>query len=259
MDLSDLFEIRETLKKVSPDIILIAGAHTNVDRCEQEPILCQQVNAAGPGEVARYAQAKKCFVVYYSTDHVFDGAGSPYIESDRVHPLNVYSQSKAEGETIIREAVPDHHLIIRTAWLYGPDLKERNFPVRLIKRLGGGESVQVPLDQWGSPTFTVDLASTTRFLIDRGETGTYHVTGPDFIDRYAYARRIASCFGLSENLLVPVATPRLAQAARRALRVQLNCSKLHSLKAPVLRDIEKGLLALKEWRMAEACLRGDKR
>ena len=151
---------------------------------------------------------------------------------------------------MIREIVPDHHLIIRTSWLYGPDVEERNFPLRLIRRLLAGERVPVPVDQWGSPTFTEDVALTTRFLMDRGGIGTFHATGPDFINRFAYASRIASQFGLPEDQLVPTPTAQLGQTAPRALRVQLDCRKLGLLGGPPLRDIEKGIVALKEWRVA---------
>ena len=249
IDLANTASVMDRLKKLSPDIILIAGAYTNVDQCEEEPLLCYQVNAEGPREIARYAKTKGGFVIYYSTDHVFDGTAPSYTELDPVHPLNVYSQSKVEGERAMRQAIPDRHLIIRTSWLYGPDPEERNFPIRLLKRLQAEERVPVPPDQWGSPTFTEDLAVTTHFLIDRGEIGTFHVRGPDVVNRYAYACRIASHFGFAKERLVPTPTAELGQVAVRALRVELNCQKLHSLGGPPLRDIEKGLLALKEWRM----------
>lgn len=247
IDLSETSALGAVLEKISPDWILIAGAFVNVDRCEQEPLLCRRVNVEGTREIVRYASRKGSFVVYYSTDHVFDGTHSPYAESDPVHPLNVYSQSKVDGEAVVREALPDRHLILRTSWLYGPDVEERNFPLRLIKRVREGESVSVPVDQWGSPTFTEDLAGITHFLATHAERGTFHACGPEYVNRYDYACRIAHHFGLRKELIIPVSTVQLRQSAPRALKIQLNCQKLEQLGAPAGRSIEEGLMSLKTW------------
>lgn len=249
IDLSDIPSITETLRKVSPDLILIAGAYANVDQCEQEPTLCRQVNVEGPLEVARYAREAGSFVVYYSTDHVFDGSKNSCTESDPVHPLNVYSRTKVEGEAVIRETVPGRHLILRTSWLYGPDPEERNFPLRCLQRLAAGERVPVPSDQWGSPTYTEDLANATRLLLDRDQTGTFHVTGPDFVNRYDYACRIAGRFEYPKDQLIPTPTAELGQVARRALAVKLDCGKFEELNGlPKRRGIMEGLSDLKRWR-----------
>lgn len=247
LDLAEKDSIREAFVHLTPDFIFIAGAYVNVDRCEKEPLVCYRVNAEGPREIASFTQTTGGFVVYYSTDHVFPGGDHSFSESDPVSPLNVYSKSKVEGEKAVRELLPDRHLILRTSWLYGPDLKERNFPLRLSKDLARGERISVPVDQWGSPTFTEDLARATLFLIQKKQTGTFHVRGPDFINRYAYACRIASQFGFSEAQVIPTPTESLGQIARRPLRVELEDGKLRSLGGPPMRDIEKGLSALKAW------------
>ena len=249
IDLNDTAATTEVLKSLNPDLILIAGAYTNVDRCEEDAFNCHQVNAAAPLEIAHYARKEGKFVVYYSTDHAFDGSKpSSYTESDPVHPLNVYGRSKVEGEEAVRQEIPNRHLILRTSWLYGPDFEERNFPLRLIKRLQGGERVPVPMDQWGSPTFTEDLAAATHFLIERTTGGTFHVRGPDFINRSSYARQIALHFGLREDQLIPMPTTQLKQIAPRTLKIQLNCQKFKSLGGPPMRSAAEGLIALKGWR-----------
>ncbi len=248
LDLCDAAAMERFFERETFDIILIAGAYTNVDRCEEDLLRCREVNVGGPLEIARRLKLKQSgFIVYYSTDHVFDGSAPLYGEDDPAHPLNVYSRSKVDGEAAVRETLPDRHLILRTSWLYGPDPLERNFPLRLVRRLQEGERVFVPEDQWGSPTFTEDLAQATRFLIEKGETGTFHVCGPDFVNRYGYASRIASLFDRRKENIVPTSTAALGQAARRPLRVRLDRRKLLSLKGPRIRSIEEGLCALKEW------------
>lgn len=220
----------------------------HVDRCEQEPDLCRQINVNGPAAVADYARRHGSRVVFFSTDHVFDGAQPSYCESALVNPLSIYARSKMEAEDVIRQTIPAQHLIIRSGWVYGPDPQRRNFILRLVDRLRAGETVDVPADQWGSPTYTEDLAEAVRVLVEREETGTFHATGPELIDRVSLARRVCDTFGLDANEVVPRPTSALGQVARRSLRVLLNCDKLHATGAPRFREIGAGLDALLELR-----------
>lgn len=244
VDLSDAAGTRSILQTVRPDLILVVGAMCNVDLCETEQAACEQTNTRGPAIVAEYARDRGATVVFFSTDHVFDGTKPSYVETDAVNPLNVYSRSKALAEDALRELVPDRHLIVRTGWVYGPDWQRRNFVLRLIDRVRAGVSVPVPSDQWGCPTYTEDLAAATRFLVDRGEAGTFHATGPDLFNRAALAEVICQHFGLDTGCLVPAPSAELHQAARRPLRVLLDCRKLHALGAPAFRNVTDGLRSL---------------
>lgn len=233
------------LETIKPALIVLAGAFCNVDGCEQQPDLCRRVNVDGVAAVAEYAALTGARVVFYSTDHVFDGEGESYREADPVNPLNVYARSKAEGEAIVRGTVPARHLIIRTAWLYGPDAGRRNFVLRLVDRLRSGERVAVPADQWGSPTYTEDVAAATRFLVERNAAGTYHATGPELLDRVSLARQVCARFGLDDRQVVPTPTKALRQAARRPLRARLDCGKLMEAGVPAFRTVNEGLEALR--------------
>jgi len=240
------------VRRCAPDWILIAGAFCNVDLAETEAARCRAVNVEGPRAIAAYAQAAGCRVVYYSTDQVFDGTRESCRETDPVNPLNAYAQSKAQGEAAIRSALPDRHLILRSAWLYGPDPARRNFALRLIDTLSAGSAVRVPSDQWGTPTYTEDLAEVTRFLMARGRCGTLHATGPELIDRVSLARRICAAFELDERQVVPTPTAQLRQPARRALRVRLEGGALQAVGAGPLRGVEEGLAALRQWQRNSA-------
>lgn len=243
-DLSDASGLITLMDQIRPGLILIAGAFCNVDLCETETQACRRVNTEGPRVIAEWARNHGGTVVYYSTDHVFDGSLPEYRESDPVRPLSVYAASKAEGEAAVRNALPDAHLILRTSGLYGPDAARKNFVIRLVDRLRAGETVRLPSDQWGSPTATRDLASATRFLLEKDLRGTYHATGPDFLPRTELARRICTFFKLDERLIVPTPTQELQQPAKRPLRVKLNTGKLKSAGAPAFRSIEQGLAIL---------------
>ena len=253
VDLGDLAGVAAQLDELKPDWIVIAGAYCQVDRAETDPQHCWQVNVEGPRAIAAYARDHGNRVVYYSSDQVFDGSkDSAYRESEPVHPLNVYARSKAQGEVGLRELLPDRHLILRTAWLYGPDPARRNFVLRVVDQLTAGGHVPVPVDQWGNPTYTEDLASITQHLMKQDASGTFHATGPDYLDRVSLAKRICAWFQLDDAGVIPMPTSQLGQAARRALRVRLDGQKLAATGAKPCRDIEAGLAALQRWQAASA-------
>jgi dTDP-4-dehydrorhamnose reductase len=244
LDLAEESTIQSVLGHVRPDLILLAGAMCNAEQCEVEPGLCERINTTGPAVLAAYARDHGARLVFFSTDHVFDGKKDTYVEDDRPNPLYVYARSKAQAEVRIRELLPDRHVIVRTGWVYGPDAERRNFALRLIDRIAAGETVTVPSDQFGSPTCTDDLARATHHLVARGAVGTFHATGPDFLDRGTLALQICDAFGLERDAVVTRPTRELGQVARRSLRVRLDCGKLRRTGAPPFRGVAEGLRSL---------------
>lgn len=244
IDLTDRDGLLRELEQAQPAWIVIAGAYCNVDGAEADAARCYAVNSDGPDTVARYAARTGARVVFYSTDSVFDGAAAWSREEDPPAPVNVYSDSKVRGEAAVRARLPQAHLILRTASLYGPDEARRNFVYRLLGEAQAGRPVPVPSDQWGTPTYVDDLAQATLTLMTLGATGTYHAAGPDFLDRATFARRICERFGLDASLVEAVPTSRLGQAARRPLRVRLDCSKLRAMGIAPFRGVEAGLALL---------------
>src|SRR3990167_3021296 len=250
VDLCEPHEVASTIQPLKPEWIIIAGAFCGVDRAETEREVCVRVNVKGPQAIAEYANDHGAFVVYYSTDHIFDGAHTSYTERDPVRPLNVYARSKAEGEAVIRARSPQRHLVIRTASLYGGDRERGDFVLRLVDQLRQGERVPVAEDQWGSPTSTEDLAQATRWLMARHAVGTFHATGPEFVDRVSFARTVCAHFDLEVSRVIPTPTHRLGQPAQRPLRVHLDCRKLFTSGCPPFRSYEEGLRLLRQWEMA---------
>jgi dTDP-4-dehydrorhamnose reductase len=244
IDLGDPPSLVSALDAANPDLILIAGAQTHVDRCETETAECERINVEGPREVARWAGARGAVVVYYSTDHVFAGGEQRFTESDPIAPMNAYARSKAAGEAAVRTALPGSHLVLRTSWLYGPDPARRNFALRLVDRLRQGESANIPSDQWGCPTYTEDLAVATLALLECGATGTFHACGAEIIDRVGLACRICHRFAVPASGVIPTPTAALGQAAPRPLRVAMDCGKLTRTIDVRFRDLEAGLSSL---------------
>jgi dTDP-4-dehydrorhamnose reductase len=245
VDLGEPVSVRLALEATKPDLVLIAGGETHVDGCEADADRCVRVNVRSTQLIAEHARGRGARVVYYSTDYVFDGAARAYVETDPVSPVNVYGRSKAEAEAVLREILPDRHLVLRTSWVYGPDRQRRNFALRVIDVLSQpGEPLRVPCDQYGSPTFTEDLARATYALVERDAGGTFHAAGPEFVDRATLALTICERFGLDGRRIVPTPTSSLGQTARRPLRGRLDCQKLGGTGVAAFRGIDAGLRSL---------------
>ena len=182
-DLADEPAVWAAVRDVAPELVVHAGAWTDVDGCEGDPDQAHRVNALGPWWIARACHEAGASMVMLSTDYVFDGRGGvsqpgvdeprPYTEFDPVTPLNVYGHAKAAGERLIRETLREHY-IVRTAWVNGA--RGKNF-VKTMLRVGREQGkASVVDDQVGSPTFTRDLAAAIRELSVTGRYGTYHRT-----------------------------------------------------------------------------------
>ena len=107
--------------------------------------------------------------------------------------------------------------------------------------------MSVPMDQWGTPTLTADVAKATRFLLEKGQAGTFHATGPDYLSRLELAHRVCEHFRLETGLIRPVSTAQLHQVAKRPLRIHLDCAKLHHLGMEPFHDLEVGMNELEKW------------
>ena len=195
-----------------PSAILHVGAYTNVDGAEREPDRAMLVNAHGTTMVARAAATINARLIYLSTDYVFDGnQTTPYREEDMSHPVNVYGQSKREGEIAALAGCPNT-LVVRTAWLYGH--AGNNF-VKTIMRLAGEKPfLDVVGDQRGCPTNADDLALVLKDLVKTDLRGICHVTNTGDCTWHEFAEAIVNRMDLS----IPVRPITTAQAGRLAKR-----------------------------------------
>lgn len=198
VDLSDSNGLRELVRNVKPDIIINAAAYTNVDKAESEPELARAINATGPGVLAEEAKKIHAVLVHYSTDYVFDGTkGSPYVETDQPNPLNVYGQTKFEGEQAIA-ASGCVNLILRTSWVYS--MRQGGFVTKVLQWARTQEVMRVVDDQISSPTSARMLAEITALVLAQGrddvfgylreQGGLYHCAGGGSCSRYEWAKAI---------------------------------------------------------------------
>jgi dTDP-4-dehydrorhamnose reductase len=180
-----------------PDIVVNSAAWTDVDGCARDPQKAMWINGEAAGAVARATASAGALIVQISTNEVFDGIlDRPYTEEDAPNPVNPYGASKLAGERAVAAANP-RHLIVRTAWLYGPG--ERNFPGKMriaAERMrADGRPLRVVEDEWGNPTDVRWLAPAIRHLVEMqlAETvaaGTYHLAGDPPTSRLGWARMI---------------------------------------------------------------------
>lgn len=192
-DLTDRQQVLAVLGEWRPQVILNCAAFTNVDGCETQQELANQVNGTGVGYLAAAAKELGATLVHISTDYVFDGKkGQPYREDDAPNPQSAYGRSKLLGEEEIARSGLERFFILRTSWLYGPG--GNNFVETMIRLAREREELRVVADQVGSPTFTRDLA-TAIFRLLAVETpakhyGIYHVANSGECSWHEFAQEI---------------------------------------------------------------------
>ena len=217
MDITDEAAVRRTVEELKPDVIIHCAAWTNVDGAEapENREKVHQINAVGTENIARAAKAVDAKMVYISTDYVFDGKGTrPWEPDDKCYaPLNVYGQSKLDGELAVSRIL-EKYFIVRIAWVFG--LNGKNFIKTMINVGKTHDTVRVVNDQIGTPTYTLDLA---RLLVDMVETekyGYYHATNEGgYISWYDFCCEFYKQYGL-KTTVIPVTTAEygLSVAAR---------------------------------------------
>lgn len=235
-DLTDVDRLLATVRHVRPDVIVNAAAYTAVDKAESEPELARAINATGPAALAQAAAECGAWLLHYSTDYVFNGAGSkPWTEDDATGPLNVYGQTKLEGEQLIR-ASGCLHLILRTSWVYAS--RGHNFARTMLRLAVERDQLTIIDDQHGAPTGADLLADVTAHSLlvamkDPDLGGTYHVTASGETTWYGYARRVvetARAAGqpicVTPDAIRPVASTVFSTAAVRPLNSRLDTSRL---------------------------------
>ncbi|OEU44204.1 dTDP-4-dehydrorhamnose reductase [Methanosarcina sp. Ant1] len=186
LDITNRENVIDCIRKIKPDIVVNAAAYTDVDGCEDRQELAFQVNGYGPGHIAEACSIIGAKLVHFSTDYVFDGSRKEYVESDVPNPINVYGYSKLHGENKIIENIDDYR-IIRISWLFG--VHGKNFVETMLRLSREMDTVKVVNDQFGKPTYTMDLANKVKEIIEL-DPGIYHITNEGICSWYEFASDI---------------------------------------------------------------------
>jgi dTDP-4-dehydrorhamnose reductase len=233
--------ISEAVDLIQPEVIFHTAALTDVDKCEMERDLACRINVRGTKHLAKSAIDAGAFLIYISTDYVFDGIRGLYKENDVPSPINHYGYTKLLGEKY-------SDCVARTCVIYGsrPASGKVNFALWIIDKLQKGEGIKIVTDQYISPTLNTNLA---KMLLEAGEKrleGVYHLAGAERISRYDYACRLADKFGLDKGLIAPSKMVDMAWKALRPMDSSLDASKagIYLEEAPY--NLERSLQVLSE-------------
>lgn len=242
LDITDAESVEKTIKEIKPDVVVHCAAWTAVDAAEDEENRNKvfAINVEGTENIARICKEIDAKMVYTSTDYVFDGQGTEPWKPDckEYAPLNIYGQSKLDGELAVSEIL-DKYFIVRIAWVFGAN--GNNFIKTMLKVGKKFDTIRVVNDQIGTPTYTYDLA---RLLVDMIETdkyGYYHATNEGgYISWYNFACEIFRQAGYSTNVN-PVTTEEYGiSKAKRPFNSRLDKTKL----------VENGFTPLPDWQDA---------
>lgn len=237
LDITNLDQARKSVRDAQPDVLIHAAAFTDVDACEADPEKAYLVNGIGARNMAIACEEINCPILHISSDYVFDGTkGSAYDEWDRTNPINHYGLSKLMSEQFIT-SLTNKYYIIRTSWLYGP--RARNFVDTIKRLLAEKDELQVVNDQFGSPTFTEDLAGALRQIIGKGY-GTYHVTNSGVCTWHEFAVKIAELMQINKPIM-PVTSEQFKRPAKRPTQSGLNNTMLRLEGIPPLRHWSEAL------------------
>ena len=203
LDITDASLAERAVAGFDPAVVFNAAAYNQVDVAEREPAAAFQANALGVRNLALACRQGDARLVHFSTDYVFDGTlGRPYEETDATHPTGAYAVSKLAGE-LYAQAYLDNALIVRTSGVFGPQgfrTNRGNFLEVMLRLAAGGQPIRVVEDHVASPTYAPWLAEKTLDLVERDQTGIFHVGGGLAISWFQYAVLIFEKAGLTPEL-----------------------------------------------------------
>ena len=225
MDITDSAQTEKVITEAGVEAVIHCAAYTAVDAAEDNAELCRRVNAYGTENVARVCGKLDLKMLYLSTDYVFDGEGTrPWEPDDERHPLNVYGQTKYEGELAVEKYLKKFY-IVRIAWVFGKNGK--NFIRTMLNLAENHDTLTVVNDQIGSPTYTYDLAALLVDMIETDKYGFYHATNEGLCSWYEFACEIFRQAG-KQVKVIPVSSEEYPAKAKRPHNSRMNKDKLEA-------------------------------
>ena len=223
MDITDADQVNKVIKEAAPDAVIHCAAYTAVDAAEDNEEICRKVNAQGTENIAKVCEELDIKMMYISTDYVFNGQGErPWEPDDEREPLNVYGQTKYEGELAMEEHVKKF-FTVRIAWVFG--VNGKNFIKTMLNLGKTHDHLTVVNDQTGSPTYTYDLARLLVDMIQTDKYGRYHATNEGLCTWYEFACEIFKQAGMDVSV-APVSSDEYPAKAKRPSNSRMDKSKL---------------------------------
>ena len=223
MDITNADSVNTVIGEAAPDAVIHCAAYTAVDAAEDNAELCRKVNAEGTQNIANMCKTLDIPMIYISTDYVFDGQGErPWEPDDERNPLNVYGQTKYEGELAVQNTL-EKYFIVRIAWVFG--VNGKNFVKTMLNLGKTRDHLTVVNDQFGSPTYTYDLAKLLVDMVLTDKYGFYHATNEGICTWYEFACEIFRQAGLDVKV-DPVSADQYPAKAKRPSNSRMSKEKL---------------------------------
>lgn len=224
MDITDPVVVEKVITESKADAVIHCAAYTAVDNAEDNKELCCKVNGFGTENIAKVCKKLDIKMIYISTDYVFDGTGErPWEPEDDRDPVNMYGQGKYEGELAVEKYL-DKYYIVRVAWVFG--VNGNNFIKTMLNLGKTRDSLTVVCDQFGSPTYTYDLAPLLVDMVETDKYGIYHATNEGFCSWYDFACEIFKQSGMNNVKVSPVDSSAYPTKAKRPLNSRMSKAKL---------------------------------
>lgn len=246
IDITNAVDVNEKISKISPDVIVLTAAMTDVDQCEINKKLATKINTNGPENVITACKKIHSKLIFLSTDFIFDGTkeDGPNKEDNIPNPISHYGKTKYDAEKLILSANIDY-LICRTAVLYGWNKDKLNFITWILEKLRENKEISIVTNQINSPTYSKNLAEIVIQLIDDEAKGIYHTAGDGALSRYEMAIKCAEIFDYNKKLIVPI--NNIKQKAKRPKNAGLDINKLKKFIGDKIKiySLEEGLKDMK--------------
>ena len=240
MDLKNYEMISSVLTEIKPDVVIHLGAMTGVDLCEKEKTSASEINTKATEIIAKECSKLNSFLVYVSTDYVFDGNFGMYKEDDVANPLGFYGKSKLEGEKAVQN-FSTNWCIARTSTPFGLHPTKKSFPIWVIENLQKQKQIDVLIDQFTSPTYVPNLSRMLIEISERRITGIIHAAGASKISRYQMASMVSDKLNLDGTLLKQISMNKMKWVAQRPKDSSLDVSRASSILNEKPQKIDQSL------------------
>ncbi|MFT5858749.1 MAG: dTDP-4-dehydrorhamnose reductase [Flavobacteriaceae bacterium] len=227
LDITNKSQVMDVLTELAPTHLVHTAAMTNVDQCETDPEGCELINVTATDYLVEACNVINSHFQLLSTDFVFDGEKGDYVEEDTVNPLSAYAKSKADAEKIVNDKATCPWSVVRTIIVYGKaeNLSKSNIILWAKTVLEKGDPLTIVDDQFRAPTWAEDLADGCMAILEKNQTGIYHMCGPETMSIHELITRIAIHFEYPTEQIAKISSSTLNQAAKRPPRTGFNLTK----------------------------------
>jgi len=246
-DITKKNEVSNAFDKIKPSCVIHAASIANVDYCERNKNETYLVNVEGTKNILSLCKEYETKLIFTSSNAVFDGGSSPYLEESETSPVNYYGETKSIAEKLVKDADSDY-VVARLILMYGWNHpNERKNPVTwLLEKLQAHENLKMVNDTYTNPLFNIQAAKAIWQIIKRDKSGIYNIAGKDRVNRYEFAVRTAEVFGLDAKLIEPVTSDYFSGIAKRMPDTTYNTKKMECDLGILPMSLDEGLSFMKE-------------